>query len=103
MSKNKKILIIVFSLIIILIVLYGLYFFLWKNKNPIQQAQPEIQSTELTEVQRNAIVTELSSGENPKPITVTETDKIIKEVTAGSSDIKPLTDAERNSIINSLN
>lgn len=89
---------IVFSLIIILAVAYAFYFFLGKNKNAT-----EIQSTGLTNEQRTTIIKELDSGEKTDSITAKERTKITKELNTGFTNTKPITDSERNSIINSLN
>ena len=102
MSKKNKMTIVISLCIIILLCLNFLVHFLSNNKKTVQQI--ETKPAPLTEAQKVEIIKEVSAkAEKTKPVTVDEQTKLLKQVTTEFATFpkeKPLTDAEKNAIMN---
>lgn len=97
MLKNKKTLVVVISILVILIVLATLYFVFWRERNK------GVNEDRLTEEQKATIIKELTPDASSKPITANEKKQAEKDLSESSVNVEPLTESDVNTIINSLN
>jgi len=93
--NKKKIRIFIIILIIVIILSVSAYFFLHKKK----QVEPSI----LTQEQKVQILDQLGKGVDTSPAGVQKQMDTLKKLNGGKTESKPLTDEQKQKILNSFN
>jgi len=94
--NKKKIRIFIVILIILVLLAVSVYLYFRLNK---RQVQPVL----LTEQEKIQTLNKLSEGADTSPVGIKKQEEILKKLNGGKTESKPLTDEERQKIMDSFN